>query len=223
MNQCEMVYVIPDILLKLKLSGKPTMVLANILSFTIQNKSLDVSNSELAKSLNVSRRMEGYIIADLQKRELIINKGKDDWHRKLVVNMPELINQLMQDVANEDMQDIANGKDKTLERYFPKLCKMLHEHMKDIAPITKDNLSKLKKETKNLNRDKGNIPLGDDNVTENPKPEPQSQSDTQELPELLTVYQETYPEDPHRFVSAEQAAFNERCNAAIRTETEDVS
>ncbi|MHC4584740.1 MAG: hypothetical protein ACYS3N_09430 [Planctomycetota bacterium] len=182
------------------------------LAVSFGEKGLTASTATLADFLCINIRNTNKAIQKLKKRKLVKDKENERQKRKLVVN------QAVFDALVVSCKTGAKTKQGSVSQDH-KSCPTRPE----VVSHGTDKYKEVNKEKEKTKRNNSLLPLGDDNVTENTNPEPQSQPNTQELPELLTVYQEKYPEDPHRFVSTEQQAFNERCNAAIRTETENVS
>ena len=192
-------------ILRLQVCDKAKFLLGLIKSFN--NKGLMMSNPELGKLLNCSSNSIKRALKEIEENIRIENAQSK--YRKIFYSR---INEPVETKALA--QKCTSRAESTGSNTTPTGSN---------APRTGANMSHITKGTKKTKREKDSLPLDGDNVNELSNPEQLSQPDTQELPELLTAYQEKYPEDPHRFVSAEQQAFNERCNAAIRTETENVS
>ncbi|MHC4123030.1 MAG: hypothetical protein ACYSSI_05595 [Planctomycetota bacterium] len=189
----------------LRLSDAEKQILAMAVSFG--DKGLTASTATLADFLCINIRNTNKAIQKLKKRELIEDKEDERQKRKLVVN------QTVFDTLVVSCKTGAKAKKGSVSR-DQKSCPTRPE----VVSHGTDKYKEVNKEKEKTKRNNSILPLGDDNVNELSNPKPEELPDTQELPELLTVYQEKYPEDPHRFVSAEQQAENERLSAAIRTE-----
>ena len=173
-------------------SAAEKQIMALVVSFG--DGGLTASNNALAEFLCIERRSVYRIINRLRNKGLVVDKGKDKSHRKLVANIPAQVE-----------TDGRPSRDRAVYKVETALSPKYNKGSKGKTNNTNDPI----------------FPLDDGDVNNLQNSQPQSQSEPQELPEIFTDYQENYPEDPHRFVSAEQQAFNERCNAAIRTETEN--
>ena len=187
-------------------SAAEKQIMALVVSFG--DGGLTASNNALAEFLCIERRSVYRIINRLRNKGLVVDKGKDKSHRKLVANIPAQVETARSlSEGNQVETDGRPSRDRAVYKVETALSPKYNKGSKGKTNNTNDPI----------------FPLDDGDVNNLQNSLPQSQSEPQELPEIFTDYQENYPEDPHRFVSAEQQAFNERCNAAIRTETENVS
>ena len=176
----------------LRLSKSEMQILAMTVSFG--ERGLTASTASLADFLCINIRNTDKAIHKLKDRGLVEDIEDERQMRKLVINQTVFDAQVLSCATGVPAQ-ATGGKTPGADDHKSRRARP------QVPSCATDKVNEVKKKTK-----KTTLPLP---------------NQPQELPKLFTDYQEKYSEDPHRFVSAEQQAFNERCNAAIRTETEN--
>ena len=81
--------------------------------------------------------------------------------------------------------------------------------------LTRAQMPDIIKGIEGTKKKKDSLPFDDGKVTDSQDPQEQTQTEPQELPELLAIYQENYPVDPHRELTPEQQEENEQLSAAM--------